>query len=169
MNDFSVLAEAFAYPQPGKAEELRAAVDQLESGTVRKRFARFVDEVAALSPAEWEELHTRTLDLSPLFAPYVGYMAWGDNYQRGEFMAMMKVALEAAGIDGLGELPDHLSVVLKLLGSGEPVPPTLLEVFPVALEKMRKELGAAEKANPYRQLLSAIAQVDVPEMAGGTQ
>ncbi len=169
MKDFTILAEAFAYPRPGTAEELRAAVDQLESDTVRKRFARFVGDVAGLGLAEWEELHTRTLDLSPLFAPYVGYVAWGDNYQRGEFMATMKVALEAAGIDGSGELPDHLGVVLQLLGSGGAVPPVLLEVFPAALEKMRKELAAAEKANPYRQLLAAIAQVDVPEMAGGRQ
>jgi len=169
MKDFALVAEGFGYPRPGRIEDLRAALDQIEAGGARKRFARFVDAMAELTLAEWEELHTRTLDLGPLFVPYVGYVVWGDNYHRGEFMAELKVAQEAAGVDPSGELPDHLEPVLRLLAVADPLPSSLLESLPKALDKMRSELKEAERDNPYRHLLAAIAEIDVPAPVGGVQ
>jgi nitrate reductase delta subunit len=169
MQDFALLAEGLAYPRPGRLDALRTAAGQLETSGARKRFGRFVEALAELSLSEWEELHTRTLDLGPLFVPYVGYVIWGDNYHRGEFMAEVKVAQESFGIEMSGELPDHLDPVLRLLAAVESPPPSLLEAFPKALDKMRKELKEAERDNPYRHLLAAIAEVDVPAPVGGVQ
>ena len=169
MRDLALLAEGFAYPRPGRIDELRRAFDRLRSGGARKRFARFIDAMSELSLAEWEELHTRTLDLGPLFAPYVGYVTWGDNYHRGEFMAELKVAQELAGVETSGELPDHLDPVLRLLAVADPAPASLLEALPKALDKMRSELKDAERDNPYRHLLAAIAEVDLPAPVGGAQ
>lgn len=169
MNDFALIAEGFGYPHPGRIAELREALGQLESSGARKRFGRFVDAMAELSLAEWEELHTRTLDLGPLFVPYVGHVIWGDNYHRGEFMAEIKVAQEFHGVDPNGELPDHLEPILRLLASADPAPGSLLEVFSGALDKMRSELKEAEKGNPYRHLLAAVAEIDVPTPVGGVQ
>jgi nitrate reductase delta subunit len=169
MRDFALLAAGFGYPRKGRIAELRMALDQLESGGARKRFGRFVDAMNELTLAEWEELHTRTLDLGPLFVPYVGYVVWGDNYHRGAFMAELKVAQETFGVDPSGELPDHLEPVLRLLAVADPLPDSLLEMLPGALDKMRSELKAAERDNPYRHLLAAIAEIDVPAPVGGVQ
>lgn len=169
MKDFALLAEGFTYPRPGRREELASVLDQIESGGARKRFGRFVDALASLSLAEWEELHTRTLDLGPLFVPYVGHATWGENYHRGEFMAELKVAQEHFGVDTGGELSDHLAPVLLLLAVADPPPDSLIEVLPKALDKMRGELKEAEKDNPYRHLLAAIAEIDVPMPVGGVQ
>ncbi len=169
MRDFELLAAGFGYPHPGRVEELRSALDQLESGGARRRFGRFVEAMSELTLAEWEELHTRTLDLGPLFVPYVGYVVWGENYHRGEFMAELKVAQETFGVDPSGELPDHLEPVLRLLAAADPLPDKLLEVLPGALDKMRSELREAERDNPYRHLLAAIAEIDVPAPIGGVQ
>ncbi len=169
MKDFALLAEGFGYPRPGRLDELRTALGQIESGGARKHFGRFVEAVAGLTLAEWEELHTRTLDLGPLFVPYVGYVIWGDNYHRGEFMAELKVAQETFGIDPSGELPDHLDPVLRLLAAADPRPASLLESLPKALDTMRSELKEAERDNPYRHLLAAIAEIDVPAPVGGVQ
>ncbi|MDF1594888.1 MAG: nitrate reductase [Acidimicrobiia bacterium] len=169
MWDFAPLAEGFEYPRPGRLEELRAAMAKLDSAGVRRHFSHFIESVGDLSLAEWEELHTRTLDLGPLFVPYVGWVIWGDNYHRGEFMAELKVAQEEAGVDAGGELPDHLAPVLRLLAVAGPVPATLLEVLPTAVAKMRGELKEAERDNPYRHLLKAISEVDVPSTVGGEQ
>ena len=169
MKDLALIAEGFEYPRPGRLEELRAVVDQLDSSGARKRLGRFVDSMAELSLAEWEELHTRTLDLGPLFVPYIGHVIWGHNYHRGEFMAEVKVAQEFYGIDPKGELPDHLEPVLRLLATADPAPNSLLEVLPEALDKMRSELKDAERGNPYRHLLAAIAEIDVPAPVGGVQ
>ncbi|MEN8235851.1 MAG: nitrate reductase, partial [Actinomycetota bacterium] len=83
MQDFARLAKAFQYPSPGRLTELEQAESELENGAAGRAFGSFVDELRGLSLAEWEELHTRSLDLSPLFVPYVGWVTWGENYHRG--------------------------------------------------------------------------------------
>ena len=84
-------------------------------------------------------------------------------------MAELKVAQELAGVETSGELPDHLDPVLRLLAVADPAPASLLEALPKALDKMRSELKDAERDNPYRHLLAAIAEVDLPAPVGGVQ
>ena len=161
MTSFDAIALALRYPGPGSLEEVRSAWEALPVGGVRRHLLKFLGELEALDLAGWEELHTRTLDLAPIFAPYVGYMIWGDSYQRGEFMAEMKVAQDEAGIDRRGELPDHLDPLSRYLAIVDEPLSQLVELFPEAIGRMKKTLKAAEKDNPYRHVLQAL------EEAGG--
>ena len=158
MNDFEAVAMALRYPGPGRLQELQKTWEALPGGPVRRHLLKFFEEIEQLSVAGWEELHTRTLDLAPIFAPYVGFAIWGENYQRGEFMAAVKVAQEAIGIDLHGELPDHLEPVLRYLAATDQPFPGLIEVFPQAVSKMRKTLKDAEADNAYRHVLAAAAE-----------
>ncbi len=170
MNDFEAIAKALEYPGPGRLEELRGAWQALPGGPVRRQLLEFLGKIERLSMAEWEELHTRTLDLAPIFAPYVGFVIWGENYQRGEFMAAVKVAQEEIGIDPDGELPDHLEPVLRYLAAADEPLPALVEVFPRAVSKMKKILKDAEADNVYRHILAAAEaaaeELEIP--VGGT-
>jgi nitrate reductase delta subunit len=171
MTEFEAVAMALQYPGPGRLEELREPWEALPGGPVRRHLLKFLSEIEKLSPAGWEELHTRTLDLAPIFAPYVGFTIWGENYQRGEFMAAVKVAQEAIGVDPQGELPDHLEPVLRYLAATDQPLPGLVEVFPQAVSKMRKTLKEAEPDNAYRHVLAAAAeaaeQLEVPVGGAG--
>ena len=152
----AILAGAFSYPAPGRLDNLKqgaAAWPPAEPG--RDAFGRFVAAVERLSLGEWEELHTRTLDLNPPAAPYVGYQTWGDSYHRGAFMAKMNRALAEAAVDREGELPDHLAPCLRYLAVATDPLPELLEVFGPALERILAALREAEPANPYAHLLQA--------------
>jgi len=157
MQDFARLATAFQYPNSERLAELERARSELEDGTASRAFGRFVADLSELSLAEWEELHTRSLDLSPLFVPYVGWVTWGENYHRGAFMAEMKAALDEAGVPMNGELPDHLDPVLRYLAVADPPIPALVEVFPAAIAKMEKKLTETDQTSPYLHLLKAIA------------
>ncbi len=159
MQDFARLATAFQYPTPDRLAELERTAADMENGSAKRQFRAFVKELQGLSLAEWEELHTRSLDLSPLFVPYVGWVTWGENYQRGEFMAEMKAALAFQGIPMNGELPDHLDPVLRYLAVADPPLPSLVEVFPAAVATMTKKLKEADDTSPYLYLLKAIAAV----------
>ncbi len=159
MEDFARLATAFQYPTPDRLAELDQTVDEMENGSAKRQLGAFVTELQGLSLAEWEELHTRSLDLGPLFVPYVGWVTWGENYQRGEFMAEMKVALEFEGVSMNGELPDHLDPVLRYLAVADPPLPSLVEVFPASIAVMIKKLKEADDTSPYLHLLKAIAAV----------
>lgn len=157
MRDFARLATGFRYPNPGRLAELEQARSEMENGSAGREFSRFVDELRGLSLSEWEELHTRSLDLSPLFVPYVGWVTWGENYHRGAFMVEMKAALDKESVPSDGELPDHLDPVLRYLAVAEPPLPSLVEVFPAAVATMTKKLKETDDTSPYLYLLKAIA------------
>lgn len=125
---------------------------------MRRLLERFVKRVAALSLDEWEMLATRTLDLSPLAAPYVGHQVWGENYQRGAFMARLQGEMRRLGVDPAGELPDHLVPILRYLEVAERPLPELLEHLAPAVMKMHAALREAEADNPYLLVFRAVVE-----------
>ncbi len=155
---FSVYAQALQYPYPGQVEALQAQVKGFSSEPGMKVFASFIQKIGALSLSEQEELFTRTLDLSPLTAPYVGYQIWGESYKRGEFMSLISQEMRANQIDLEGELPDHLLPVLRYLAVVPAPLPELVEVLSASLTAMQKSLKKNEADNPYLLLLKAIGQ-----------
>lgn len=160
---FLLLAEAFRYPVPGQQEKLEKGVQLLSSGREKDLTGAFLAQVSRLSLGAWEELHTRTLDLNPPAAPYIGFQTWGESYQRGEFMSKMNAVLMRDGIDTDGELPDHLIPIFRYLASaGEPLP-ELIEALDPALQRMTAALRSAEAGNPYIYLFEA-AQVLVKQI-----
>jgi len=155
MNVFALLAQALMYPRPGLLEELRAGLAGLRSGPAREGLAAFIRKIAPLSLAEWEELATRTLDLNPAAAPYVGFQIWGESYPRGEFMAQLSHALREHHIDTDGELPDHLVPILRYLAATDAPLPGLSERLQVAVDHMIATLREADRDNPYISLYEA--------------
>jgi len=158
MRPAEAVALGFRYPTPTSHQPLAAAVADL-SGAVRRRMGDFVDEVSALDLAAWEELHTATLDLSPLFVPYVGHVVWGENYRRGAFMADLKADMERVGVDLGGELPDHIEPVLRYLAQADEPLADLTDVVGGAVATMQETLHKEAAKNPYNHLLSATAAV----------
>jgi len=158
MTILNVLAEAMAYPFPGHLQNLQAHLVDLPEGAGRTALAKFIDKMGRLSLAEWEEIHTYTLDLSPQVAPYVGFLTWGESYQRGTFMAQLNEVYEKEHIDTEGELPDHLVPILRYLeGTSNPLP-ELIEVLEPAVERMISVLRNGDNQNAYMHLFEAILQ-----------
>jgi nitrate reductase delta subunit len=152
---FAVLAEALRYPAPGRLEGLRRSAAELPPGPARSGLQAFLDAVASRSLEEWEELCTRTLDLELSTAPYVGYQIWGDKYQRSPLLSELNVALEAAGVDREGELPDHLIPVFRYLDRSPAPAPGLVAVLEPALRSLEKALEGSDPENPYLHLFAA--------------
>ncbi len=165
--ELDTVALGFEYPGTQSLDTLRAGLSNLPPGATRTAMERFVERVARLDLGEWEELHTRTLDLSPAFVPYVGHVIWGESYRRGVFMADLQREQRKAGVDQGGELPDHLQGVLRYLAAVDGPLPDLVEVLPKAIEEMRKELKEAEDHNPYHHLLGAAVAAVGARLAQG--
>jgi len=151
----ALLAEACRYPQPGLIEQLEAGLTEADRSPEREALSKFVHKVSKLSLSEWEELYTRTLDLSPEVAPYIAFQVWGESYQRGEFMSKMNRVLFEQGIETEGELPDHLIPVLRYLSITDNPFPELVEHFEPAVKRMANELRKKDAKNPYNHLFAA--------------
>ncbi len=158
-NPYVLLAEAFCYPAPGLLSELKDGLKALpgEAEGVKSRFHVFLDKIGHLTLGEWEELHTRTLDLDPPAAPYVGFQTWGETYQRGVFLSIMNRELLDSGIDPEGELADHLIPVMRYLGQMSEPLPELNEMLAITIRRMLDVLGSADPGNPYLDLLGATS------------
>ena len=157
MTPFDVAALGYHYPTETSVSELSAAIAEID-GEVARHMRRFVEAVEVLSLGEWEELHTATLDLSAPFVPYVGHVAWGENYRRGAFMADLQAAMRNEGIDLHGELPDHIEPILRYLAVTSDPLPDLMAVLPDAVAEMKHTLDRAAGKNPYRHLLAATME-----------
>ena len=156
MSIYALLAQALVYPYPGLLDELKAGLAQAEKGPARDKAAAFLKQIGRLSLADWEELATRTLDLSPAAAPYVGFQVWGESYQRGAFMAKLNRAMAELDIDPAGELPDHLVPVLRYLAAADPPLPELVGHLKTAVERMIAILREKERDNPYIHVYEAV-------------
>ncbi len=170
MRPGEVVALGYRYPDPERLALLDAAIAADLTGSVQRRMRRFVSAVGRLPLTEWEELHTRTLDLSPLFVPYVGHLIWGENYRRGEFMADLKRHMELEGVDLGGELPDHIEPVLRYLAVAPHPLSDLVHVVGDAVHQMRLALRTSDPHNPYRHLIGATEAVvgnETPVSLGG--
>jgi nitrate reductase molybdenum cofactor assembly chaperone NarJ/NarW len=153
---YGVLAEAFAYPAPGRLAALRTSSASLPNGAAKDAYSAFLRGIEPLTLGAWEELHTRTLDLDPPAAPYVGYQMWGETYQRGAFLAKMSRALAETGVETDGELPDHLAPCLRYLAAAADPLPDLVDAFGPAVDRILKALREAQPDNPYIRLLQAV-------------
>lgn len=159
MHEAAVVALAYRYPAPGSLERLRDAVSTLPKEAPRRHMERFLEAVGELELGEWEELHTATLDLSPQVITYVGHVTYGENYRRGEFMADLKVDMEANGVELFGELPDHIEPILRYLAAVDEPLSDLDDILATSVAEMTRTLTAADPDNPYRHALEATMAV----------
>ena len=163
----ATVALGFRYPADGSLDRLGEAVAALPAGRVRDEMERFLSEISRLDQGAWEELHTRTLDLSPVFVPYVGHLIWGESYRRGAFMAELRRHQREVGIDPEGELPDHIAPILAYLDRVSDPIEDLTESLPKAVAAMLEDLRGSEPASPYRHLLVATAAAVDARLAEG--
>jgi nitrate reductase delta subunit len=155
MSDFSILAEAFRYPAPGRLGRLRQLAEQMQNSSAHRLLDKFIVLVQSLSLGEWEELYTSALDLNPSAAPYLGFQTWGESYQRGEFMARLNHELARLSVDTDGELPDHIIPALRYLDATVEPLPELLAIFEPAVRRAAAALRKSDADNPYNLLFEA--------------
>lgn len=156
MGTYAWIAEAFRYPAPGRVGTLRIGLDEIPTGAVKDACWTFLTKIEELSLSQWEELYTRTLDLNPQAAPYVGFQTWGENYQRGQFLASLNQAFRPLVIDLDGELPDHIVPILRYLEAAPQPMPELVEVLEPSIKRMAGVLRKADPKNYYLDLFEAV-------------
>ncbi|GAB4248251.1 MAG: hypothetical protein Kow00129_08980 [Thermoleophilia bacterium] len=156
--DLSLMAEFFRYPSSEQRHRLEEKSRRLKDPKLREATDRFLQRIDELTTGDWEELYTGSFDLEPSASPYLGWQAWGDEYRRGQLLALLAPQLDAAEVDRDGELPDHLVPVLQYLDRAASPSETLLEIAPSAVRKMVQALRKRQTDNPYAPLLEAVAE-----------
>lgn len=111
IRDLQDLAPLFAYPDEDTAQT--AAVCAARFGV--PDLDEFAARMAGLPLAARQEAFVAAFDMNPAAALEVGWHVFGEQYERGAFLVDLRQRLRAAGITESGELPDHLSYLLRLV------------------------------------------------------
>lgn len=155
------LADLLAYPGPGlsaRAADCAAALAE-DHPTAAARLSRFALLALSSGAGDLEEAYTRAFDLAPLCSPYVGDQLFGATGERSLLLAGLRELAIDAGVAPGGELPDHVSEMLRLVAA--PIPTDVRDDLvrdglAPALEKM---LAALEEArHPWADVLAAVAE-----------
>jgi nitrate reductase delta subunit len=163
---FDDLAALLSYPAPhlrplAAAAHQRVADVHVEAG---EELARFAAHVAGSSQWELEELYTRTFDLNPVCALDLGWHLYGEQYERGVFLARMRDLVWSVGLAESSELPDHLTTVLPVVGrlARREAERFVAAYLRPALARMLAGFGG--QGNPYQAVLRALALLALDEI-----
>lgn len=104
-------ASVLAYPDENYHARVRACVDASPAPEMED----FLRTIEGLPVEALQELYTQTFDWSADTSLDIGWHLFGENYDRGEFLANLRSAYWTFQIAETHELPDHLSHVLQLL------------------------------------------------------
>ncbi len=162
LKHYTVLSEIFKYPTPARSafvDEWRKIVQMAVPGLMPK-LDSFIEHIQQKTIARQQEYYIATFDVQALCYLDVGYVLYGEDYNRGVFLANMKNEQEKAGNNYGSELPDHLPNMLTLLPKlrDENLAEELVVSMMVpALEKMIESFQSA--GNVYQGTLGILLRI----------
>ncbi len=173
LSHYTLLAEFFAYPGPGFKESIKktdTVVRKLLPGRYYQ-YEAFAKHIRNHTLAGLQEYYIATFDIQALCFLDIGYVLYGEDYQRGVFLVHMKQEQEKAGNDCGTELPDHLPNILTLLPKLKDELLAEELVFSVMIPALDKMIGSfRSQENVYKGLLSlllAMMRHDYPDSSFG--
>lgn len=152
MIHYSQLSELFSYPSPTHLEKVENIQQMLDTNypDAAEKLRRFTDWAIRTPLHEQEELFTKTFHIQAICYMDLGYIMFGEDYKRGDFLANMKVEQEAQGVDCGDELADNIVNVLRLLSAHkdqEFVNELSVRIVMPSLKKMLIEFDATKIKN----------------------
>ena len=119
-----------------------------------------------LNADEREELYTSTFDMSPACVPYISVYLFGEeDIRRNAFMAGLQARYEESGFSYSGDLPDHLSIILRFAATTNPKEIRELAEF-CFLHPFKKMREALNLNNPYYLLIECAQNVLLQSFPG---
>ncbi len=160
MNLYHHFADLIDYPRLMLPDQVNKCVTLLSSDNrdAMIHLEPFQDLLNETPISQVEEIYTRTFDLQATCCLYVGHHLFGDGNRRGIFMARLKEHYRISGFLYDHELPDHLSVMLRYLATGNRADREELITLCIipALEAM---IDGLDGTNPYRGVFQALLLV----------
>lgn len=161
-NIYNLLADVLEYPTSGIAGKAGACSQALKTvnGKAQDYFKTFSKYCTTVPVSRLEELYTDTFDLQSFCCPYVGFHLFGEDRARGTFMVKLKEHYAERGHPLNGELPDHISVMLRFLSHEERSSETM-DLISYCLIPAVKKMASLFKdnANPYQGVVEAALVV----------
>lgn len=158
---YAAVADLLSYPTPARRPAQRRAAATLAA--VLPECAGALAPLTALldapETAVAEEAYCEAFDHCGDRALEIGWHVFGENYARGSFLVFLRERLREAGFDEAGELPDHLSAILRVAPAlDEGAAATVLDELTVPAVRRILE-GFGDRGNPWRGAVTCALAV----------
>ncbi|MBZ0327731.1 MAG: hypothetical protein K8F54_09020 [Altibacter sp.] len=150
-DQYIALSEIFFYPKDGYQDKVKYCQQYLEEfyPEAAVTFQRFADYIDDKSVCEIEEVFGFTFHIQAICYLDIGYVLFGEDYSRGEFLVNMKQEQAKINHDCGEELADNLPHVLQLIAISEDeefIQELVLKAAIPAVEKMLEEFEEGRMA-----------------------
>jgi len=114
---YILLADLFRYPEKDFAENLKKNVVMVyeKFPDFSKDIYAFVQQIEKKSLSDLEEYYVNTFLLQPVSSLDLGFLLFGNDSKRNEFLISIKGEQSKVGNYCGNELPDHLPNILTLI------------------------------------------------------
>ena len=156
------LAVVLEYPDASTEQRCKQAAEMLakDYADISKALSTLADWLSNAERGEAEEWYSRMFDLSPVCTLNIGYHLFGEQYERGAFLAGLVSEHRDAGLELPADLPDHLPAVLRLLGHLDKVEDAADLVSHAVLPALARMLGdLSDSKAPWVAVLQALPAV----------
>lgn len=145
---YQLFSELFRYPVKGYQNRVNrcASFLQTEYPNAAKEIQRFADYINGESLEQIEEVFGRTFHIQAICYLDIGYVLFGEDYKRGEFLVHMKQEQQKVNNDCGEELADNLANVLALMTKTEDnefLNELAVRILVPAVKNMLKEFDTA--------------------------
>ena len=145
---YHLFSELFRYPVTGYQNRVNQCMSllQTEYPDAANEMQRFVDYINSECLENIEEIFGKTFHIQAICFLDIGYVIFGEDYKRGEFLVHMKQEQQKANNDCGEELADNLANVLELMTKTEDLDfldELAVKVLIPALNNMLKEFDLA--------------------------
>ncbi len=168
-DQYTTLSQLFSYPQEGYKENVEACMHYLNNHypDAASSLKRFHDFVVGKTLFEIEEVYGITFHIQAICYLDIGYVLFGEDYSRGEFLLNMKKEQAKINHDCGEELADNLPHVLQLMAISEEddfIQELAVKAVIPAVEKMLEEFRASRmelKQKIIKKKQKAVIMEDV--------
>lgn len=169
LQKYSILAGLFDYPDQKTDDLLNLTRDILQEQypMAMDSFNHFEEPIRGMDLHTREEYFINTFEVEALISMDLGYILFGEDYKRGNFLAMMQQEQTEAGNDLGSELADHLPNALRLLPLMPEKEVAEELAFSIMLPAIREILKKFENtANVYQYAFETVLKVMEIDFSG---
>lgn len=159
---YSLFADVLDYPGPALPRSVSQLLDLLSDGLPEHVIAieAFQNALEKAGISRFQELYIQTFDFRADCSLYVGHYLFGESGRRGAFLAELSDRYRERQLSAAGELPDHMSCLLRYLSALEPDEEASELIHGCLIPALSRIIAAnAIVRSPYRLVLEALLAV----------